>query len=643
MDGAPAVNADADRGTSPGMKGWLAGSALVAGLVVAGLVLARLGGEPDGRAGGDEGRDDDPRPYEERVGSRFGPVPADPLALPTFEAVPLPRVPGGMAIWGATGRDSRGHIWAGVSAVDTKQGDPVRTPSAHLLEYDPTSGEVADRGDALGQLRRLGLLTKDNERQEKIHSRIIQASDGRLYFASSSEDGADLSGTRGPIWASHLWRLDPAAPEHWEHLASAPEALIAVAGSGRDIFALGWFGHVLYHYDIRTGRFDGVRVGAASGHISRHLLADHRGHAYVPRVAFTTDSPSRMVVGLVEFDRDLREVGSSAIENDHYIDTTPQASHGIAAYQYMADQSICFVTHPGYLYRVRPRDDGPAELASLGRIHPDAARPIESLFTPDGRRYLAGVSQWEAAGDTHYDWLVHDLETGRSVALPMIDGIRNLPDDRPGVALAPALSLRGVTFYGSIARDDGGAAYIVGRRFYEPLLVRIGWAAEPAPFPILARGAPGDRPGEPAAPSPESTAAETAAMAAPATEPAAAPSPAPRAPRPGSREERIAFHRDLQDLLDDLGPRAGPAIRELGKKQFKPIPPAARAAVERAAARLSRAARIRYYRTSGIPEATILDDLAGLESRMIGGRNAARDQDEALIRAARSLLAVPPP
>ena len=242
-------------------------------------------------------------------GGRYGPIPEDPAAAPSLREIPLPEFPGAYAVWGAIGRDRRGHVWVGVSAHE------VARPSAHLVEYDPETDRVIDRGDVVGQLERLG-LARPGEGQMKIHSKIVPGPDGLLYFASMDEQGEATDGSRLPTWGSHLWRVRPDGGD-WEHLLAAPEGLIAVAGGGPFIYALGYFDHALFQYDCRTGSVRSVRVGAEGGHISRNFLADDRGHAYVPRLRrYTIGGEAAMRTTLVEYDEALRERNETPIR--HY-------------------------------------------------------------------------------------------------------------------------------------------------------------------------------------------------------------------------------------------------------------------------------------------------------------------------------------
>src|SRR5262245_26569422 len=89
-----------------------------------------------------------PLTYEERMGCRYTAAPADPTAAPALSIIPIPKFPGSWAIWGATGRDRRGHVWVGVCS------HKVATPSAHLLEYDPKRRTLTDRGDVVTALQK---------------------------------------------------------------------------------------------------------------------------------------------------------------------------------------------------------------------------------------------------------------------------------------------------------------------------------------------------------------------------------------------------------------------------------------------------------------------------------------------------------
>lgn len=399
--------------------------ALTAVVVTATLVLARA--QSPGRV---------LTTYEDLVNTRFGP-PVDSNGRLEVSQIPLPKLEGAYAIWGSTGRDHRGHIWFGVSSYGSKPN------SAHLIEFIPEQSQVINRGDVVSELKRTGVY-RPGEAQMKIHSKIVEAGDGNLYFSSSDEEGEEEDGTRLPRWGSHLWRYR-LRDNRWEHLAAVPEGVIAMSGIGMRMYALGYFDHVLYQLDCATGKTRSVRVGSVDGHISRNLLSDEHGHAYVPRM---TSRLGEVSVSLVEFNAALQQIGETPLR--HYLDRgqPPVDVHGIVGLQYLADKSIVFLTHVGYLYRIVPHEDRQADVSEVGWFHPGGEAYVASLFTLDGSRYLAGVSNREGA----YQWVVYDLQTKKGVAHPL-----DLP---PGV--------RDGALYGSLTRDNAGSFYAVGTYPIEP-------------------------------------------------------------------------------------------------------------------------------------------------------------------------------
>ena len=95
-------------------------------------------------------------------------------------------------------------------------------------------------------------------------------------------------------------------------------------------------------------------------------------------------------------------------------------SHGIIAFQHLADQSIVFTTHAGRLFRVRPVSNGPAELLDLGWFHPDGEAYAPALFTTDGKRYVVGIASREYGDAKNFAWVRYDLDGGQSTAMPLV-------------------------------------------------------------------------------------------------------------------------------------------------------------------------------------------------------------------------------
>jgi hypothetical protein len=323
--------------------------------------------------------------------------------------------------------------------------------SARLVEYSPATDTFTERGDVVTQLKRAGLW-RDGGQQAKIHSKIVEGPDRWLYFASMDESGEREDGTKLPTWGGHLWRMN-LTTYAWQHLLQTKEALIAVGTGGGAVYALGYFGHVLYRYDTRTGSTRRLEVGSVDGHISRNVLVDGRGHVYVPRLTATVgaDGSRRVRVALVEFDSDLVEIHETTIPNEHYLgNASPTTSHGIVGLQTMADGVIYFTTHAGFLGRVTPPQQnersGAAEVVGMGWFHPEGSSFAASLFTPDGEHALASLVQRAGA----WEWVSCDLGTRECSVAPLVV---------PG-RTAPALGR--TLLYGSSTRDNNGGHYVVG-------------------------------------------------------------------------------------------------------------------------------------------------------------------------------------
>ena len=384
---------------------------------------------------------------------------------PTVNVLSVPAFPGAHAIWGSTGQDSRGHIWFGVTAGATA------VPSAHLFEYDPAAGRIADRGNVIEQLSAAGILRPD-EHQAKIHSRIVEGPDNFLYFASMDEEGEVPTGGRPPTWGGHLWRLKPGAST-WEHLLATREALIAVGRGDRFVYALGYFGHVLYRFDTSSGDVKQLRVGSVDGHISRNFIVDYRGHAYVPRLTAETDALGRRVVrvALVELSSDLREIKATPIDYDLYVHAdNPTESHGIIALQEMNDGSWFFTTHVGFLFHVIPPPKGaasdanaPAEVVRVSWSHPNGRTYPASLFTSDGTRTLLGLAHDSLASGASgtYQWLTCDVTELACRVAPF--EVTDLDRD----------TISRTLLYGSMTQDAQHANYVVGIGAGGPMILRV--------------------------------------------------------------------------------------------------------------------------------------------------------------------------
>jgi hypothetical protein len=260
---------------------------------------------------------------------------------------------------------------------------------------------------------------------------------------------------------------------------SSPHALIAVAAGDRYVYALGYFGHILYQYNTVSGVTDRVTVGSIAGHISRNFIADDRGHAFVPRLEYNTNpgpASSRSArpwhVSLVEYDTQLREIAATAIYR--YGKGNPTLNHGIVAFQPLPNRSIAFITHDGFLYIIDPPH--PTAQTQPASQSPAIVRPID-YFYPHGPSYTAclslssdgtrlqGLSRLQADLYPHqaYRWITFDPATGSRTVQPV-----TLTNADPGI-------LEDALLYGSAVRDAAGRVYVAGTILHQgkPLLLQI--------------------------------------------------------------------------------------------------------------------------------------------------------------------------
>lgn len=403
------------------------------------------------------------RTTAERLGTHFTDSSERFQALPEFTAIELPDPPLKNSIWGATGRDDSGAVYFGISC------DGPGIPSAVLCRLTPGSQQAVSLGDAVANLNRLGLSPADDASQMKIHAKPVQAQDGKLYFASMDEKGERDDGSQLPIHGSHLWRVSPSAdpiatdePPPWEHVFAAPEGLIALGGTGRYIYAMGYYQHVVYQFDVLTNEVRRTEVGSVGGHVSRNFLVDLNEHAYVPRVQ--ENDAGELVSWLVELDEQLREVVAHPL--DDYGPSRNFDSHGIVGFAAMRQGDYYFVTADGALYHLIPQLDAPSRCERRGWIHPREGSYTAFLCSPDGVDHLCGITR---QGNQPYQWLVYDLNTNSAQTIDLSPQAAELIG-RPRSLV-----------YGSNTQDDQGDAFAAGWFLeqtsggFRPWAVRVHW------------------------------------------------------------------------------------------------------------------------------------------------------------------------
>lgn len=390
------------------------------------------------------------RTFEQKTGSKF--IPSRTNIIPDIQQVNLKRaglLSNSDAIWGATGRDDEGFVYFAVST----HGGPSR--NAQLFKLQPDSGQISQQGDVIEQLSRAGLY-QDGIGQNKLHSKIVQADDGYLYFTSFDE-GGEAEGVN-PTWGGHLWRKR-ADSKDWEHLLHAEHALVAVNTNGRYVYALGYWDHVLYQYDTITQSLSRVTVGSYRQHVSRNFLVDEKGHAFVPKIMDYGDGIP--VAYLDEFDIRLRQVESYRLVNYKFKGSGAK-HHGIVGYASLANGDLVFTTHEGQLYRLYAARQGKEKLAAYGSIHPQGRAYVPGLFSINGKEHIGAIAR--GAGITGHDWINYDLEEKEVIS----------------VGRLPLRKSRNILLYGSITRDNQGAFYIGGWDNRQALLLKLNYASDQA-------------------------------------------------------------------------------------------------------------------------------------------------------------------
>jgi hypothetical protein len=368
-------------------------------------------------------------------------------ASPQVTVIPPPDFWGAYAIWGASGADSRGHVWIGITS-----NDEGADRSAHLYDFDPATTTFVDKGAVVAELAR-AKVRRPREVQMKIHSRVVVGADGLLYFASMDEEGEAADGSAYPTWGGHLWRLSRTGA--WQHIRTTREALIAVAAGGPYVYALGYYNHVLYQYHTKTGVMKSVAVGSAGGHVSRNFAADARGHAFVPRI--TRAANGNPAAALVEYDADLKELAATPLPE--YFEKGNDDSHGIVGVSPGANSSWLIATGKGRLYQIAPQASGLSTVTDLGWFHPAGSRYTPSLFRDDATGTIYGVAYSSNHGDTKFEWITRPVEGKPTVA--------TLPyGDKPEFP-------HGALLYGSMTKDAQGRFYVVGTMNYKPVILQI--------------------------------------------------------------------------------------------------------------------------------------------------------------------------
>ncbi len=370
------------------------------------------------------------RDIEARLGTVFTAVEDKHFKPPQLYPLSLKLDPLGAALWGATGRDDRGNIYFGLSSY-ANIGN-----TAQIYQFNPSTGTLIEQSDVISQLKQANLY-KTGMSQIKIHSKIYQANDGYLYFSSFDELGESASRGVLPTYGGHLWRKKPDSLE-WEHLLATNEALIAVNTDGRFVYAMGYWGHVLYQFNTLNQRMNRVTVSKHKSHVSRNFIVTSHGDVFVPRISGSNNE----TIDLVQYNSDLKEVTSHAM--NEYLHPSWEFDHGIVSYSSMKNGDVYFATSIGAIYKLAKQANQQYQLTLQQTIadKDNVGAYLPSMFTINGEDFIVGMGYHRIA--KQYFWYLYETTTNTVLTyeLPEMD--------------------KSTLVYGSSTKDNLGNMYMVG-------------------------------------------------------------------------------------------------------------------------------------------------------------------------------------
>jgi hypothetical protein len=389
------------------------------------------------------------------------------LRAPSLFEIELPVFEAAHGIWGATGVDHFGRVYLGAAAYG------VDDASAHLLRYDPSTGKCINLGGINDVLTRLGIRrTIDyDETQAKLHSKIFPAADGNIYFSSQDEHDEKADGSQNARFGGRLFALDP-RNDQWTCVLTAPEGLIAAACESRYVYAMGYFGNVIYRYDTKTKETRSIKLGTMGGHVSRNIFADSNEHLFASRLTPGTsiEEPGTTLVNgtlvrstLVEIDSKLEIVNEWPLD-DYDPTLEVDFSHGITGFCRLSGGDIVFTTHSGAIWLIKAGGTSDQRLQRLGWMHYEGPAYVASLFSPLGERFVGGFVQTKGRG---YEWVIFDIEQRTSTRLRLTKRDQEI------------IEKEGLILCGCETLDGNENAYVVGWKKveggYGPIAIRMEW------------------------------------------------------------------------------------------------------------------------------------------------------------------------
>ncbi len=357
--------------------------------------------------------------------------------------------------WWALGNDDSGNIYV---AISNHQNYP--NGNVAIFKYDPVLNKVTFLNDLKSVSAAAGNWLS-TENQQKVHTRLIRGSDGRLYFATHDNSWGNLTDHRGThIYAIEndtITDLSKTATKYLNKAMQTVDGNIGVhvenygtigmemtRGTPRLLYGVTYGDGYLYRLNLETGDINMIAQtgkGYADG-IIRNFAVDNSGNAYVPmRGASTGD------IQIYKYDN---AAGTWTYTGKSYADDFLAANEfdksGWVMHVYTkAGDKVYFIAYDGKVYRFT---FGTEALEYLGVLEANPNPRVTNLILSDDETHLYALV-YRYAGINQNKFVDFNIQTGQ---VTTIDS---------NIATYETRDL----FYGGLAKDKLGHAYMVGWEF----------------------------------------------------------------------------------------------------------------------------------------------------------------------------------
>jgi hypothetical protein len=357
--------------------------------------------------------------------------------------------------WWALGNNRAGNIYVAISNHLNYPGGNVA-----VFKYDP----ALDRMSFLNDLQSVSTAAGNwlaTENQQKVHTRLIEGGDGRVYFATHDNSWGNLSDHRGThfyaIENDQISDLSVNTTQYLDKDMQTVEGSIGVhvenygtigmemaPGIPGIIYGITYGEGYLYQLKLGTGA---IRMIARTGRghnegIIRNLAVDLDGNAYVP-VRGATNGEIR----IFKYDNaqdSWGDTGKSYMDGFLAVKDSDKSGWLLHVYPKARDMAY-FIAYDGKVYRFT-FETGLLEYLGILEANPNP-RVNNLILSDDGKRLYALVYRY--GGTSENKFVEFDLETGLARTI------------ESRIALYGTRDL----IFGGFAKDRLGHAYMVGWTF----------------------------------------------------------------------------------------------------------------------------------------------------------------------------------